>query len=69
VPDFEVRNEEIEQQLKAVGRAVKDNMPDGWGFTLFMFSYGADGSMFYLSSANREDMVKAMKEFIERQEG
>lgn len=48
-------------------------MPDGWGFTLLMFNYGVgeklgDG-LFYLSSANREDMIATMREFIAKEEG
>jgi hypothetical protein len=62
---YEVRNEEVEQVLRRLGRELKEEMPPGFGFTLMIFSYEEhEGAMFYLSSASRNDMVKAMREFI-----
>lgn len=66
--EFEVRNEEVEQKLKDIGRMLKEAMPAGFGFTFLMFSYGAEGAMFYISSAQREDMIKALREFIQKHE-
>lgn len=65
---FEVRNEEVEAKLKEIGRAIKADMPEGFGFALLIFSYkGApDGSMFYMSSAERSTMIAAMREFIQK---
>jgi hypothetical protein len=69
-PNYNVRNEEIEAKLKEwgnrIGQSLKSDMPRGWGFTLLMYSYGTNpkGGMFYISSAEREDMIKAMEEFI-----
>jgi hypothetical protein len=67
---YEVENREIQKHLREMGRTIKDSMPAGWGFTLLMFDYnktpGDNGSMFYLSSAERDDMLKAMVEFVER---
>lgn len=67
---FEVRNALIEDLLKKLGRSLKAEMPLGFGFTLMIFDYGkTDGSaMFYISSADRQDMIKAMREFIQRYE-
>lgn len=65
---FEVRHPEIEQDLREIGRAVADSLPKGWGFTLFIFSFGEGGSTFYLSNANRDDMLKALTEFMMRQQ-
>jgi hypothetical protein len=75
-PKFEVRNEEVEQKLREIGRMVKSAMPEGFGFTLMIFSYkgGYDerdrplGSMFYMSSAERHTMIEAMREFIAKNE-
>lgn len=39
------------------------------GFTLLVFDLGTDGRMNYISNANLEDMITAMKEFIAVQEG
>lgn len=65
---YEVRNGEIEAKLKEIGRMLKDSMPQGWGFTLLLTSYGAGGSLFYLSSVERQDMIATMREFIQKHE-
>jgi hypothetical protein len=66
---YEVRHQTIEQQLKAIGRLIDHDLPDGWGFMLFLFSFGEGGSTFYISNARREDMLEAMQEWIDRQKG
>lgn len=62
--------EHIRTFLKELGRSIKDKVPNGWGFTLLLFDYdkGQEGSILYLSSAKREDMVKAMREFLSKHE-
>ena len=64
---FEVRNARIESELKGLGKTIAGKLPDGWGFALLIFSFGDGGSTFYISNAQRDDMVKAMHEFMERQ--
>lgn len=39
------------------------------GFALLVFSFGEGGFLNYVSNAQREDMLCAMKEFIARAEG
>jgi len=71
---YNVRHPEIEQALRSLATQIKTQVPTGYGFTLLIFSYGQmglpgegkAGSMFYISSAQRQDMVQAMKEFIAR---
>jgi hypothetical protein len=71
---YNVRSDIVESALRDLAKQIKPQVPDGFGFTLMIFSYGQPGlakegpagSMFYISSAQREDMVKAMKEFIGR---
>jgi hypothetical protein len=67
---FEVRNPAIEERLRDIGRTIKASMPEGYGFTVLIFSYeGApNGSMFYISSAERDTMIAAMREFIQKHE-
>ena len=66
--DFQIKNEEMEKRLKDLGDVIKKGMPPGWGFTLMMFDYNTtEGSMFYISSAARGDMIKAMQEFIKKE--
>ena len=71
LPTYEVHHATAERKLREIGRWLKDTMPTGWGFTLFLFEYGDEvdrGSMFYISSSEREDMIEALKEFIAKQE-
>lgn len=67
-PDYRytVRDPEIEQRMKLIGELIKDKLPDNWGFNLLLFTYGEKGNLFYISSAEREDVIKVMKEFIAR---
>lgn len=64
---FEIRNPEVEEKLREIGRMLKASMPQGFGFALLIFSY-QPGSMFYLSSAERDTMIAAMREFIAKHE-
>lgn len=65
---FEVRNIEVEKQLKMIGEILRESMPKGFGFVLLISSYGAGGSMFYTSSVDREDVIAMMREFIQKAE-
>ena len=68
MPDnFEVRNARIESDLRGIGKTIAGTLPDGWGFALLIFSFGEGGSTFYISNAQRGDMLNAMREFMERQ--
>jgi hypothetical protein len=61
---FEVRNEAAEAMLKQIGQSLREACPKGYGFGLLVFSFGEGGNMFYTSNAQREDMIRAMQEFI-----
>ena len=61
---FEVRQPEIEETLKDIGNLLRRAMPEGWGFSLLIFSFGPGGSLFYTSSGERESVISAMREFI-----
>lgn len=64
---YEVKDAPIQDRLRQMGRAIQRGLPPGWAFTLFLFTLGEGGSMFYLSSAERTSMLKALHEFIARQ--
>lgn len=66
MPTYEVRNEAAEKMLNEVGKILRDATPPGFGFSLLVFSFGEGGSMFYTSNAQREDMIRAMQEFIQK---
>jgi hypothetical protein len=66
--DFQVPvPEEIADILRRTGRVFKASMPEGWGFAMLVFSYGEGGTLSYISSAERDDVVKVMREFIAKQ--
>lgn len=67
-PRFERKNEDIAKLMRDIGTIINNQMPDGWGFTLMLFEFGENGSMFYISKSERSDMIKVMKEFIARQD-
>jgi hypothetical protein len=61
---FEVHDESMKELMLELGNSLRESMPKGCGFTLFLFSYGPNGHMFYVSSANRKDMFSAIEEFL-----
>ena len=63
--NFEILNKEIQEVLKQLGRGIGQQLPKNWGFTLMLFSYKGP-ELFYISNANREDMIKTMHEFIDK---
>lgn len=63
-PNFEVENEQMEAALKDLGAFIGQGLPKGVGFSLLLFNFGEGGSTFYTSNANRQDVIKAMEEFI-----
>lgn len=56
--------EAAEVEAQKIARILKDNMPNGWGFTLILYSYGAEGFMTYLSTGQREDCIKMLEELL-----
>lgn len=61
--------EEVKQSLKRVGRLVSEMLPPGIGFGLFVYEQQEDGWLTYMSNSNREDFVRVLKDFIQRQGG
>lgn len=53
-----------------LAKTVEQNIPNGYGFCLLLFPFGkGEGNrMQYISNANREDIVQAMKEWIKKTE-
>lgn len=58
---------EIVRNNQEIGRLIASQMPPGWGFALLVFTFGDGGTMTYISNAQREDMLKAMQEFMQKQ--
>ena len=65
-----MENEEeiVKRKMQTIARKVKEELLDGFGFVVLSFIFDNPGQMMYVSNANREDIVKAMKEWIEKTE-
>lgn len=60
--------EEAERQARAIAVAVKAMTPPGWGFILWLESFGQDGFATYLSTIARDDAVRSLREWLARME-
>lgn len=62
------KDEEVKSKMQTIAKKVDEELPDGYGFCVLAFKFGVpDGNdMMYVSNANRQDIVNAMKEWIEK---
>lgn len=71
--DYEIENNEIRDVMRAIAGRIGAGLPEGWGFTLLIFDFersgDQQGAMFYMSSAQREDAVRVMQEWIRKTSG
>jgi hypothetical protein len=51
--------------LRDYARAIKETLPEGWGFNLMLFEFKG-GTMFYISNADRSDVMSQMRDFLKR---
>jgi hypothetical protein len=58
----------LEQQCRDVGGVIARECPAGVGFALVMFDFGDCGSMAYVSNGQRDYMVRALRELLQRLE-
>jgi hypothetical protein len=61
----EQEDEKVRQNMRNIASHVDSQLPYGWGFVVLAFPFGADARMNYIANAKREDVVRAMYEFIE----
>lgn len=59
----------LERRTVEIARKVKADLPPGTGFTLFLFNFGEGGNLAYVSTGEREDVVKAIREWLARVDG
>ena len=66
-PYYEVRDPNVESLLRDIGYLLKAACDEhGYLFSLHIFNKGEGGGVFYVSSANRDDYIKMLKEFIQK---
>lgn len=62
------REEQAANALQAIAKDIKEKLPEGMGFALLTYEFGEgdDKRMMYISNSNREDVIKAMLEFVDK---
>ena len=62
------REEQTNNMLQEIMQEIKNKLPEGMGFTLLAYEFGdKEGRrMLYASNSNREDVMKAMLEFVDK---
>lgn len=62
------REEQANNMLQEIMQEIKNKLPEGMGFTLLAYEFGdKDGRrMLYASNSEREDVLKAMLEFVDK---
>lgn len=66
----ENQDEIVKNRMQKIAKCVDGLLPNNYGFCVLAFSFGdsPNREMMYASNANREDIVIAMKEWIEKTE-
>lgn len=63
------REEEAQAMLQNIAKDIKAKLPEGMGFALLAYEHedeNPEKKMLYISNSNREDVLKAMVEFLEK---
>ena len=62
------RKQQVSDILQEIARDISNKLPEKMGFALLTYEFGDDDNrrMLYVSNSNREDVLKAMLEFVEK---
>lgn len=62
------KEEQANNMLQEIMQEIKNKLPEGMGFALLAYEFGdKEGrKMLYASNSNREDVMKAMLEFVDK---
>lgn len=63
------REQQANAMLQNIARDIQEKLPDGMGFALLAYEFKdvtKDKKMLYVSNSNREDVMLAMTEFLEK---
>lgn len=50
----------LELEARELAVELRHQLPENLGFTLFVFDYGEKGNLTYVSTANRNDMLRTI---------
>jgi hypothetical protein len=56
-----------ETHTAKVARQLKELLPPGQGFVLITFDFGPGGNLAYVSNGDRNDVIRALREWLHRQ--
>lgn len=58
---------EVRERMQKIARLVDEQLPEGYGFVVFCFKFGAPASARgeYASNAKREDVIEMLQKFID----
>jgi hypothetical protein len=77
---YEVRNPDIERYLRTLAALIDGEVPEGWGWGLFLVKQGDNpkaspgpspegaGAVFWISNSERAGMIDCVKGWIEDNE-
>ena len=62
------REKQANDILQAIAKEIKERLPENMGFALLAYEFGdaKDRKMMYISNSNREDVIKSMLEFCDK---
>ena len=62
------REQQANDVLQDIAKDIKEKLPEKMGFALLVYEFGDtdDRKMMYISNSNREDVLKAMLEFVDK---
>ena len=62
------REEQVNDMMQEIMQEIENKLPEDMGFTLLAYEFGdKDGrKMLYASNSKREDVLKAMLEFVDK---
>ena len=62
------REKQANDALQVIAKEIKERLPEKMGFALLAYEFGEgdDKKMMYVSNSNREDVMLAMCEFLQK---
>lgn len=62
------KEKQANDMLQEIMKDIQKKLPEGMGFTLLIYEFGdkPEKRMLYGSNSNREDVLKAMLEFVDK---
>lgn len=65
------KEEQVKNVLQQIAKGIDEKLQENFGFCLLYYEFGdTDGrALLYVSNSDRNDVTKAMEEFIEKTRG